>query len=337
MILVTGGTGMLGSYLLHELIASGKQVKALRRKGSSAEITLRVFSLLAGNKAEALMDQIEWTEGDVLDYYSLEDTLQGVEEVYHCAAVVSFDPADKKRMMKINIEGTANMVNAALSKGIRKLCHVSSIASLSRSEKDEIITEDSYWKSSKRNSAYSVSKYGGEREVWRGIEEGLEAVIVNPALIIGYAGTNRGSAQMFSTIDKCSWFYSNGVNGFVDVRDVARAMIQLMGSDIRNQRFVVVADSLSYREIFTMMAQNLGKKLPFIKAGSVLLEGVWRFEKVRSILFHSHPMITRETVNTQKNQYYYSAKKLEDAIGFRFTPMTESIAFHAKAYRGISG
>lgn len=331
MILVTGATGMVGSYLTYALVSRGRRVRAIKRSNSSIALLQNVFSYLSEDP-DLLYPLIEWVDGDVLDMYSLEEAMEGVSEVYHCAGVVSFEPRNRKQMMLVNVEGTANVVNAAIHCQVKKLCHVSSIASLSRTEESEVIDENASWKTSKRNSVYALSKCGGEREVWRGIEEGLDAVIVNPAVIIGYAGNNGGSSQFFSTIDKCSWFYSNGVNGFVDVQDVVKCMIALMESNITGQRYVLSAEDLSYKDIFTMIAENLGKRKPFMRAGNHLLELVWRAEKVRSTLFGGSPMITKETVNTQKSQYYYSSKKIKEALAFEFTPIKESIAFYSKFY-----
>ncbi|MDP4292032.1 MAG: NAD-dependent epimerase/dehydratase family protein, partial [Bacteroidota bacterium] len=184
MNFVTGGTGLLGAYLLLELTRRGDKVRALRREGGSLKTVENIFRA-NDDRAEELLGQIEWVKGDVCDIFSLEDALDGVEYVYHCAALVSFDPRDREKMMRVNVDGTANVVNASLAKGVKKLCHVSSIAALGRAEPGQAVDEKTAWKSSKQNSNYAISKYAGEREVWRGTEEGLKAVIVNPSIIIG--------------------------------------------------------------------------------------------------------------------------------------------------------
>src|ERR1035437_8011786 len=213
MIFVTGGTGLLGAYLLLDLTRKGNKVRALRREDSSLRVVENIFRY-NDNRAEVLLKQIEWVNGDICDIYSLEDALEGIEFVYHCAAIVSFDPKDRDKMMRVNIEGTANIVNASLLKGVKKLCHVSSIAALGRSEQAKVVTEETTWKSSKQNSNYAISKYGGEREVWRGTEEGLNAVIVNPFIIIGMEDPKKGSSKLIATVDGFFLFYSNGINGF---------------------------------------------------------------------------------------------------------------------------
>ena len=325
MILVTGATGLVGSHLTFELIRAGQAVRALKRPGSSLETILKVFSLYS-DQPDSALSKIEWVEGDILDIFSLEDAMDGVEDVFHCAALVSFLPQDKKRLIRINTEGTANVVNAALEKKIRKLCHVSSIAALGRPEhQSDLIDESLVWKTSKHNSMYAVSKYGAEREVWRGTAEGLDAVIVNPSIILGIAGANRGSSRIFSTVWEGLRFYPPGKNGFVDVRDVARAMILLMNSDISNERFILNGESIEYKRLFDLIAAEMGKPSPSIKVGPMLSGLAWRIEKLRSVVTGVKPLITKETAHTAVQHYEYSNEKIKKELGFEFTPIEETI------------
>src|SRR5436190_8171415 len=195
MIFLTGGTGLVGSQILFDLASSGNKIRALRRKESRLDVVDRLFEKTPGYKKN-----IEWIEGDVIDLFSLEDAMEGVDTVYHSGAFISFFPSEVKKMMKVNVEGTANMVNMALKKNVKRFCHISSVAVLGRFSGDEILNEDSWWKTSKENSNYAISKYGGEREVWRGIEEGLNAFIVNPTIVIGPGKWDTGSTQMFSQV-----------------------------------------------------------------------------------------------------------------------------------------
>ena len=332
MIFVTGGTGLLGAYLLLELTHEENKVRALRREGSSVRIVENVFRYNSDN-AEELLRRIEWVNGDVCDIFSLEDALEGIDYVYHCAAVVSFDPKDRDKMMQVNIEGTANVVNASLSKGIKKLCHVSSIAALGRAEPGTVMTEDNTWKSSPHNSNYAISKYDGEREVWRGTEEGLKAVIVNPSIIIGMGDPEKGSSKLISTIDGFSLFYSNGINGFVDVRDVVRSMVALMKSPIQNERFIVNGANYSYRRLFEFIALNLDKPKPRFAIPNALLAIWWRIETLRSLITGSTPIITKETAHTSMHQYYYSGNKLTEKTGLRYTSPEETIAEACRIYK----
>lgn len=324
MILVTGGTGLVGSYLLYELTSRGQQVRALLRPGKKPYETRRLFSCFPGEN-EHLAEKVEWVEGDVLDPFSLQQAMQGVDYVYHCAAMVSFSPRDRKAMLAVNIEGTSNVVNACLENGIRKLCHVSSIAALGQPEKGEIIDENARWKTSANNSGYSVSKYGGEREVWRGMEEGLEAVIVNPSVIIG-AGCHPGAInKLFQNIKNYIPFYSSGVNGYVDVRDVTRAMVLLMESNISGERFVLNSENLSLREFLTLAAQILGKPQPRIALNNRLTTALAWMEEARAMLMRQDPMITRANVRSVMARSYYSSEKFRSATGFTFIPVKESL------------
>lgn len=332
MVLVTGGTGFVGAHLLLELLKNNQKVKAIKRNNSNLNHVKRIFSYYKED-VETLLSQIEWVDGDVLDVLSLQEAMENVEKVYHCAAVVSFSPKDRDNLFKTNIKGTANIVNTALQTRIKKLCFVSSIAAIGRSESNELTSESTEWKSSKRNSTYAISKYEAEKEVWRGIEEGLNAVIVNPSVILGPGDWNNGSAKIFDTLKNGTKFYTEGINGFVDVRDVASVMYQLMESEIVNERFIVSSENLSYRELFTLILNEYGIKPPTIKALGILLEAAWRFEKFRGGLLKTRPLITKETVNTAQNQYFYSTEKLQKAIDFKFTPVKEIIQLTAALYK----
>ncbi|MCO5256363.1 MAG: NAD-dependent epimerase/dehydratase family protein [Lentimicrobium sp.] len=324
MIFVTGATGLVGSYLLYSLLQKDEPVRALLFNQNSLKRTQRIFESL-GADAGALLAKVEWMEGDVLDIPALIKAMQGVDKVYHCAAVVSFDPRDHAQMMKINVEGTANVVNAALEAGVEKLCHVSSIAALGRTENSPVIDEKSQFKTGKYNSKYSLSKFLAEREVWRGTAEGLSAVIVNPSIILGYGHPEKGSTRMFTTIYRNSLFYGQGINGFVGVEDVVRAMIGLMESPVKNERFVVSAGDFSYKEVFSMIARGFGKPEPEWPVPSFLLELVWRFEWLRGKLTGTKPLITRETARTSKGNYQYASRKLQCTLKFEYTPLEDTI------------
>jgi dihydroflavonol-4-reductase len=325
MIMVTGGTGLVGSHLLQTLARDGKPVRAIKRASSNMDMVRRVFDLYSP-EPENDFSLIEWVEADLMDIFSLEDAMEGVEEVYHCAAIVSFLPGDRKKLLQANTSGTANVVNAALGKKIRKLCHISSIAALGRPEnQSDLIDEKLVWKTSKNNSNYAISKYGAEREVWRGTAEGLDVVIVNPSIVLGLAGPGQGSSRIFNTVWEGLKFYPLGKNGFVDVRDVVRAMILLMNSDIRNERFILNVDNIEYKTLFDLMAAAMGKPAPSIKVSPLLSGLAWRVEKLRSMVTGVKPLITRETARTAVQQNRYSNEKIKKELGFEFTPIEETI------------
>ena len=325
MILVTGGTGLVGSHLIQALVREGKRVRAIKRPSSDLGVIRKVFDLYTP-EPEKEFSQIEWVEGNIMDIFTLEEAMEGVEEVYHCAAIVSFLPGDRKKVMQINTEGTTNMVNAALEKKVRKLCHVSSIAALGRPENQkDLIDEELVWKTSRNNSMYAISKYGAEREVWRGTAEGLDAVIVNPSIILGVAGAGNGSSRIFNTVWEGLKFYPPGKNGFVDVRDVVKAMILLMKSDIRNERFILSVESIEYKRLFDLIAAAMGKPAPHLKVSPMLSGLAWRVEKLRSMITGVKPLITRETARTAVQQYEYSNEKIKKTLGFEFTPIEETI------------
>ena len=323
MNLVTGGTGLVGSYLLFDLTSRGEKVRALIRSGKDPSSVRRLFQSLDAHSEQYSL--IEWAEGDITDPYSLLTALENVEMVYHCAAMISFEPRIRKEMMHVNIEGTANVVNACLQKKVRKLCHVSSIASLGRPEQGGVIDEHARWKTSRRNSGYAVSKYGSEREVWRGIEEGLNAVIVNPSVILGVSDEQKATSWLFHSIDKMVPFYTEGVNGYVDVRDVAKAMILLMDSQVSGERFILNSENLSLYKLLSLAAEMLKKRPPFIPLGRPLLSIAWRLEWIRSRFTGNAPVITRENVRSAQAKSYYSAEKFIRQFDYKFLPVRNSL------------
>ncbi|MCX6231890.1 MAG: SDR family oxidoreductase [Bacteroidetes bacterium] len=331
MILVTGGTGFLGAHLLFELLNNNENVRAIKRESSNLKLIEKIFSYYTPDYKQYL-SRVEWICADVNDYVSLDNAMQNITKVYHCAAVVSFDPSYKDLMFRTNVEGTANIVNLALKHKIEKLCYVSSIAAIGRSESGALITEETAWKNSEKNSNYSKSKNAAEREIWRGIEEGLNAVIVNPSVILGPGEWEQGSSKIFQTMWKGNSFYTEGVNGYVDVKDVARVMYKLMNSNIVNQRYIVSTENLSYKDIFTKIMLAFNKKPPQNNAGILLLNLAWRYEKLKSLLFNTQPLITKETVNTSQNKYFYSAEKLKQVLSFEFISIDKSIKDTCELY-----
>ena len=323
MILVTGGTGLVGSYLLYDLISKNHPVRAIKRQSSNLQWVRDVFEFFSDD--HTLFQKIEWVNGDILDVFSLEEAMEDVTDVYHCAATVSFVPRERESIIKNNIEGTANIVNAALEKNIRKLCHVSSIAAMGNKPDGKFIDEKAEWVPSNKNTAYRISKYESELEVWRGIAEGLKAVIVNPSIILGITNPVGQSGRLIHSIYKNSAFYTTGVNGYIGVRDVSRAMIGLMESDIHNERFILSAENLSYKELFSMIAKSFHKKEPHIRIPSFMLEVGWRAEKIRSFLFGNKPVITKSMTRNAINQYHYNGSKIKDYLDFEYTPVPEVI------------
>lgn len=325
MILVTGGTGLVGTHLLYDLSQSGKRVRALKREQSNISTVKKIFSHYTSD-GESLFKNIEWVDADLSDVYSLMDIMDGVTEIYHCAAMVSFRKKDEMGMMKINVEGTANMVNGALAKGVKKFCHVSSIASLGKTEHNEDISEEIFWKSSPNNSNYAISKYAAEREVWRASEEGLNMVVVNPSLIIGPGNWQQSTCNMFSTGFKGLRYFTEGTNGFVDVRDVSSLMIKLMESQITNQRFVLNGENTSFKYFFDIMHESFEKPRPSIKAGKFLSGFAWRMEKLRTGLTGTNPLITKETARAAQQKISFSNKKiLQTFPDYQFISLEKSV------------
>ena len=322
MILVTGGTGFLGSYILKHLVEKGYAVRALRR---SNKIPFWI--------PPQIINKVEWVEGDVLDVVALQDAMQGVDKIIHSAAIVSFVKKDRREMYTINIEGTANVVNIALENNISKLVHVSSVAALGRTAGGGHVTEEKKWEESKVNTNYAKSKYKAELEVWRGIAEGLDAVIINPSTILGYGDWNSSSCAIFKSMYNEFPWYSGGINGFVDVDDVARAAIALMESDISEQRFIINGDTWPFKKLFDTMADCFGKKRPYKKTTPFLLNVGWRVEKLKSAFTGKRPLLTKESARIAQSQTWFENDKILQTLPeFSFTPLEESIKKACEKY-----
>ena len=332
MVLVTGGTGMLGSHLMLALIQKGQKVRAIKRSTSNLDQVKKVFSFYVDNDEE-MFAKIEWFDADILDYESLILAMEAAEKVYHAAAMVSFDPRDKYRMISNNVKGTANIVNAALESGVKKLCHVSSISALGQTGNDDSITEETFRNPKGRYSGYSISKFRSEMEVWRGITEGLNAVIVNPSIILGPGDWKSGSPGIFSNIARGLKFYTEGVTGYVDVIDVVKSMILLMESEINSERFIISAENLSFRYLFSLVADALGVKKPAIHANSLLLGLAWRFEAIKSLFPGKAPLVTKDSAFSAKSIHKFSNEKLIKMQNFNYMDIKESVSRIAGIYR----
>jgi len=332
MILVTGGTGLVGSHLLFELVKENQPVRALIRNLNKIEAVKKVFDYYTFN-AQELIEKVEWVVGDVLDLGSLHDAFKDITKVYHCAAIVSFEGRNKNEIIRINSEGTANIVNLGLEFNINKLCHVSSIASLGDAINGELADENSKWIASKNRSAYSLSKYNSEMEVWRGIQEGLNAVIVNPSVILGPGFWNTGSGSLFTTAAKGMKYYTLGGTGFVDVRDVAKVMVNLMESGITNERFVLNSENLIYKDLFGMIADETGVKKPEKNATHKLLKLAATLDGIAGLLRIKKRELTKDIVRSSLSVSKYSNKKIREVLNYEFIPIKQTIKDLSALYK----
>jgi nucleoside-diphosphate-sugar epimerase len=331
MNLVIGGTGLVGSHLLLELLSNGEEVKVFARPSSMKNQVLKTFQYHTAD-ADKYFNRLQWIAGDILDLNSIINALDGITHVYHCAAMVSFSPKNKNILLKNNVDGTANVVNACLRKGGLRLCFVSSIAALGHSEASENVTEAHMWKPNIKRTVYSLSKFKSEMEVWRGIEEGLEAVIVNPSVIIGPGNWESSSSAFFPLIYRGLKFYTNGVTGFVDVRDVVRAMVMLMKSPLKNDRFIVSAANVSFKELFYKIAFALNVRPPRYEATPAILQIASKLDGVKSLLTFSERKISEDTISAAVSKNHYNNSKLSSALGFNYRPIDQTINDCASMY-----
>jgi len=330
MVVVTGGTGLVGSRLIFDLVNKGEQVTALIRPKTSVHKFIESVKYYT-NKHENITKNVTWIKGNLDSYGDLITLLNEGDIVYHCAARVSFNPKENHRTIETNVEGTANLVNACLEKKVAKLCHVSSIGALGGKLNGQLIDENTTW-SPLGKSAYSLSKYFSELEVWRGMAEGLNAVIVNPSVILGPGNWNVGSPKLFSLVAKGLKFYTKGSTGYIDVRDVTKLMIMLMDSDIINKRFLLSSENLSYQKLFTSIAKAINAKIPSIYANNLMTLLAYKFEKLKCFILRSEPTITKQTHKISHSKDQYSGTEVLKNITFEYTPINKTIEFIGKCY-----
>lgn len=322
-VFITGATGFLGAYIVQELVKNGYSVRALRRS-----------SKLPGFVDASIWQHLEWIDGDILDVVALQEGMAGVDVVIHSAAIVSFHKRDRDQMFLVNQEGTANVVNMALEAGIKKLIHVSSVAALGRTSDGQRVDEEKKWSETRNNTNYARSKYKAELEVWRGIAEGLPAVIVNPSTILGYGDWNNGSSAIFRNVYNEFPWYSPGLNGFVDVRDVALACRLLLESDIEGERFIVNGDNWPFKRLLHTIAEEFGKKKARKETTLPLLAFAWRWERFKSWFSGNRPLLTPESARVAHSRTVFDNQKLLKFLpGFSYTPLEKTIAEACAAYK----
>lgn len=320
MILVTGATGLVGSHLVLQLVSQNLKVRALFRKEESKSQVLRVFEHY---QKSDLYEQIEWSQADILDIPTLEAAFVNVDYVYHCAALISFDPKDEEKLRKANIEGTANVVNLCIDFGVQKLCYVSSIAALGDlKDFEKVVTEETEWNPEVHHSDYAISKYGAEMEVWRGHQEGLNVVVVNPGVILGPVFWTDGSGEIYERVQKGLRFYTKGGTGFVIVDDVVKSMITLMCSEVNGERFVLVSETLTYENLTKLIAGKLNVAQPKLHAKRWMTSLAWRLDYLLG-LFGKKRILSKNMASTLHSIDYYDASKIEEATGLRFKKIAD--------------
>ncbi len=325
MILVTGGTGLVGSHLLYYLCEKGHEVRAITRNKNNISRVENIFRHYDKLHAQLLFKKIEWIELDISDYNGLLELIHPGDEVYHCAAQVSFSRREKRNVININVGGTRNIVNACLEKGANKLCHVSSVAAIGKGENGQEADESSIWDSKQNTTVYALSKFLSEMEVWRGIEEGMNAVIVNPSIILGPTTENAGTGALIRAIQKGLSVYPPGKMGFVDVRDVAKIMILLMESHIKSERFILNSENLSYKEFLTSASLLLGKPAPTIPLKQWMAYTATGLLSFLSFIQGKKPAITREIIQSAFSANSFSSNKIKNTLNYQFIPVCDSL------------
>jgi dihydroflavonol-4-reductase len=322
MILITGITGLVGSHLAIKLLDDGQTIRAIYRNRESIEKTKQVFEYY---KKSNLFDKINWLEADILDIPSLEKAFENIELVYHCAALISFDPKEEENLRKTNIEGTANMVNFCLAKNIKKLCFVSSISALGDPINKEIITEETDWNPEKQHSDYAISKHGAEMEVWRAQQEGLPIIIINPGVILAPFFWQTGSGEIVAKVKNGLKFYTNGSTGFVTVNDVVTIMIRLMQSKNEGENYILIAENCSYKSVIFNIAKALNVKKPSYKATKLMTSVACKFDWISSNIFFQKRKLSKLMAKSLHSKDKYSNEKIVSTLDYKFENIEDFI------------
>lgn len=325
MVLITGATGLVGCHLLYELLQNDIQVRALHRKGSDLDRVRRVLSYYS-NDAGSLFERIEWHEADLLDLAALDAAFRDIKQVYHCAALISFDPKDKDRLYEANVVGTTNIVNLSIQYHIEKFCHVSSIAALGDAFEYDVIDESVDW-DDRTISNYAITKYRSEMEVWRGVQEGVPAVIVNPGIIIGPGFWHTGSGTLFKMVAKGQRWYPPGGTGIVTINDVIKAMTGLMESEIRNERFILVNKNMTYKEVLSMIAREFNMSAPSKELQLWQLRLLLPLDWLRARVTKRSRRITRDNIRGVSRKKIFDGQKICKSLPFAYELVSEAVYF----------
>lgn len=329
MIAVTGSTGLVGTHLLAHLAESTEAVKAFYRTKAKKKEAIKVIKDVYGDAIRQTVADMQWIQIDILDVTALSTHLTGVEQIYHCAGKISNKPAEVKLTRKINIEGTANVMNIALKLGVNKVCHVSSVAALGQAEKG-MVDENTVRENNKSVSNYSIAKYGAEMEAWRSSQEGLNVIIVNPGIILGEGFYKSGSGKLLNVVKSKTDFYIDKVGGFVDVKDVVSAMIMLMKKETFNKRFILVAENLSFKRVMQQLAHHLGQKPPKLKLRNIYLYIFWLIELILGLLKIKKRTLTRQIIKEINSKTYYDHTRIKETLDFKFRSVDDTLQRVAK-------
>ena len=323
MILVTGATGLVGAHLLHRLVLKGERIRAIYRTEKRLSQVEKIFSYYSENSKD-LIEKIEWLQCDITDVPKLSQAFENVTKVYHCAAFISFDPSKISQLTKTNIEGTANIVNLAIANKVAKICYVSSIATLGLPKKDEQINEETEWNPINAN-VYSLTKYDAELEIWRGTQEGVPAVIVNPGVILGPGTWKRGSGSFFSQYSRKQNYALPGSTGYIGVNDVVAIMTFLMDAEIKNERFVLVTENLPFKTVQTLIYDAYGLPAPKKIVKPWQLQVFWRLDWLRHKITGSRRVLSKNMAKSIPTFTSYSSEKLRQFYPEKLEPIQEVI------------
>ena len=320
-ILITGANGFVGSYIVRAFLKAGY-----------SDISITKRELANTDMIDDLLDSLTVHECDINDLVALGEAVEDKDIVVHAAAIVSFDPREKEYLYKVNVEGTANIVDLCLESKVKKLIHISSIAAIGRKKNAEKISEESKWESGSMNTNYAISKHLAEQQVWRGYYEGLDMMIINPSLILGAGKWAQSSTAIFDQLYNGVPFYLPGINGVVDVRDVAEMTVQAVKLGIKGERIICSAENWSYRKIFQKISNGFGNKAPTRVLSKSLAGIAWRYYFLKALITGKKAVVTRETLKTTFSSYEYDNSKSKELLNFKYRDITKTIEHTCRTY-----
>ncbi len=321
MILVTGATGFIGSHLMCHLAQKDIFPVAMFRHDSNKKRVWKQFESQFAD-AQKRFDKITWRKADFRDLPSLEAAFEGISLVYHCAGYISLAQRDAKKLLEINEIGTAYLVNLCLSHSVKKLVYVSSIAALGNDPSISVIDENTPWDNNIDKNPYAYSKYGGEMEVWRAMQEGLNAVIVNPGIVLG---KDSPIETLLLRHKKGLRWCTTGNNAFVNIQDIIILMDKLMDSKIEGERFILVAENWSGKVMVETLLKSgdIRPRVFFIPKD--FLYFLWGLEHLIQLLGIRKRFLTRALISGQYEQKTIDGSKIKSFVDFEYSPITKLI------------
>ena len=326
---ITGASGFLGSHLVHQLMRAKHEIVAIKRASSS----LSEFNLCSAHYEQHIDSKfLTWVDCELYDTISLTELFKQCDIVIHTAALISYLKSDRDQLIRVNEEYTANVVNSCLQAGIKRFIGVSSTGALSKRGEDEAIKESFEWDEGAPYAFYGLTKYLGEKQIWRAKEEGLDVIVINPGVILGFGDWNKGSLRLFRNAYNRFPFYSTGSTGFIGVEDLCKACEYFLDSEEINEQYIAITDNLNFMQVSYMMADGFEVKRPYIKVAGLIHMIIHQVIRLKEFIGFKG-MLSRETSRSAILQSHFDNSKLRMTLPFELEPISSVITNSCMAYK----